>query len=115
MSGRQDSNLRPVGPEPGLGFPDGVSPSQKLSDSLDISDPSHTGRPPYPTPYEAEHAPDRASVGCEKPGLVFPETLMTIRDVAARLGVCRGDRVPPGGPWRPSPRPHRRGRARPPQ
>jgi excisionase family DNA binding protein len=45
--------------------------------------------PPGPTPYEAEHAPDRAAVGRAGGRLLLPERLLTVREVAQRLGVCR--------------------------
>jgi excisionase family DNA binding protein len=82
-------NLRPLGPEPALGFADEVAPSRKGSDALDISGGPEVPCPPGPTPYETEHAPDRAAVGRAAARVVLPEQLMTVREVAFRLVVCR--------------------------
>ncbi len=82
-------NLRPLGPEPGVGFADEVAPERKGSDSMDISGAAGGSNPRDGTPYEAEQAPDRAAIGRGADRLLLPERLLTIRDVAARLGVCR--------------------------
>jgi excisionase family DNA binding protein len=78
-------NLRPLGPEPAVGFPDGVASERKGSDTLDISEGTAVPYPPRATPYEAEHARDRAAVG----RVLLPEKLLSVREVAARLGGCR--------------------------
>jgi excisionase family DNA binding protein len=68
-----------------MGFPDGVAPERNGSDAVDTSRGPGAPCPPGATPYEAVHAPDRAGVG----RLVLPERLLGVREVAARLGVCR--------------------------
>ncbi len=82
-------NLRPLGPEPAVGFAAGVAPARKVSDAVDISRGQGASCPPGVTPYEAGYAPDRVSVGRAEGRLVLPERLLSIQQVAERLGVCR--------------------------
>jgi excisionase family DNA binding protein len=78
------------GAEPALGFMDRVPQKRKGSDTVDIRGAPGARRPLGPTPYEAEHEPDRAAVGrAEARVVLLPERLLTVREVAARLGVCR--------------------------
>jgi excisionase family DNA binding protein len=58
-------------------------------DCLGISGGLYDPRPPGATPYKAEHAPDRAVIGRSGDRVALPERLLTVREVAARLGVCR--------------------------
>jgi excisionase family DNA binding protein len=87
-SGRQDLNLRPLGPEAASPMVDGVGPSGTGADPLAIS-----GAASGPLPDGvARNGPDRteswAPVG-QAPRLLGVERLLTVREVAALLGVSR--------------------------
>ena len=89
-SGRQDSNLRPPGPELQSGSCDSLALPGTGSHSLDItmdSDPAHplNGRPDKPC--EAGFVPTVSPRFREN--LVLPEQLLTVREAAQRLKVSR--------------------------
>jgi excisionase family DNA binding protein len=88
VSGRQDSNLRPLGPEGASPLVDGLGPSGTGTDSKDSSAPG-SGSPPDGV---ARNGSDRteswAPVG-QAPRLLGVERLLTVREVAALLGVSR--------------------------
>jgi excisionase family DNA binding protein len=87
-SGRQDSNLRPLGPEAASPLVDGLGPSGTGPDLLDNSEVGSDSPPDG----VARNGPDRteswAPVGRVAP-LLGVERLLTVRQVAALLGVCR--------------------------
>jgi excisionase family DNA binding protein len=81
-------NLRPLGPEAASPLVDGLGPSGTGPDSLDVSG-GGSGSPPDGV---ARNGPDRtecwAPVG-RTPHLLGVERLLTVKEVAALLGVCR--------------------------
>ncbi len=89
-SGRQDSNLRPPGPELLSGSWDSVAPHGASSHPLDItsdSDPARplNGRPDKPC--DAGFVPTVSPRFRRK--LILPERLLSIREAAERLNISR--------------------------
>ena|ERR1700674_5241121 len=89
-SGRQDSNLRPPGPELLSGSWEGVTLSSTGSHPLDItedSDPAHPLNGRRDRPCEAGFVPPVSPRFRRK--LILSERLLSIREAAERLSICR--------------------------
>lgn len=88
-SGRLDLNQRPLAPQALQGVSHGVTPGSTASQApATIGEPDR--RPPSATtenaPIRASHVATVSQAPAALPAL--PEQLLTVRDVATRLGVC---------------------------
>jgi excisionase family DNA binding protein len=86
MSGRQDSNLRPLGPEGSTAGSDTVGSDPMATDVPEIAgdgfgERSDTDRPSRPGPAGSVTFQAQRTLGTAR--------LLTVREVAARLRVCK--------------------------
>jgi hypothetical protein len=89
-SGRQDSNLRPLGPEPALGAVHALSGSGKPSQALDDTgiDPGHAVEslpPDPPNGADGSASADQVAADLRRTEYLRPEGLLSVRAVAERL------------------------------
>jgi excisionase family DNA binding protein len=87
-SGRQDLNLRPLGPEAASSFVDGLGLSSTGADSQDISGAGSSSLPDGVGRDGPIRTESWAPVG-RPPLLLGVELLLTVKQVAVLLGVCR--------------------------
>ncbi len=85
-SGRQDLNLRPLGPEGASAFVDAGSPLVTVSHALDVAGVSPAAPPDRLAPVGTATIP-RGELLVNAP--VVLERLLTTVEVANHLGVCR--------------------------
>ena len=87
-SGRQDLNLRPLGPEGSAPFADGLAATRRGPDSVDNSEAASESAPDRVVPNGPIRPESWAPVG--RADLVLGvDRMLTVKEVAARLHVCR--------------------------
>jgi excisionase family DNA binding protein len=92
MSGRQDLNLRPLGPEPATGLVPNVGGSGKSSEALDDTGVKVTasveGLPQDPpSGRDGNASADQVAADLRRTEFLRPEHLLPVSAVAERLGV----------------------------
>jgi len=89
MSGRQDLNLRPLGPEGPAPFADELAATRTGSDSVDKLEAAAASPLDRALPNGPIRTQYWAPVGRAADLILGVERLLTVKEVATRLHVCR--------------------------